>query len=277
MNRKFDIFKIKIVKIILYIGQKTFFGRGQLRKILVKIINAILGKGNTEIPRFTCHVNNVPFNFYNDELTGIKFYFGRNENFELDFIKRNSKNNSVFIDIGSNMGLYTQNIANLINDDRKIKIIAIDANPIVCDRLNANLSLLGNNKKKYVKIKNCALGDHNSKIKLDYSKGLANGTISNKESKKFFKIQCKKLISILNEENIKFITNLKIDIEGYEDRALIPFFKNRNKNLFPKNIILEHSSKNQWKINLISYLNKIGYKEIFKNNANLILSLNNNK
>jgi len=276
-NENIKLIKIFLVKTILLVGQKTYFGRGGLRKILILFINKLLGKGKIGISRFICTVNKVPFKFYNDELTGIKFYFGRNENYEINFLKKNSEHNSVFIDIGSNMGLYTQNIANLINDDRKIKIIAIDANPIVCDRLNANLSLLENNKKKYVKIINCALGNHNSIIKLDYSKGLANGTISNKESKKFFKIQCKKLISILNEENIKFITNLKIDIEGYEDRALIPFFKNRNKNLFPKNIILEHSSKNQWKINLISYLNKIGYKEIFKNNANLILSLNNNK
>jgi len=274
MNRKFDNFKIKIVKIILYIGQKTFFGRGQLRKILVKIINAILGKGNTEIPRFTCHVNNVPFNFYNDELTGIKFYFGRNENFELDFIKRNSKNNSVFIDIGSNMGLYTQNLAYEIKKKKKIKIIAIDANPIACERLKKNLSLLDKNKSKYVKINNYAIGDKNGIISLDYSNGLANGVVSNVKSKKYFKIQSIKLENLLKKEKIKFINNLKIDIEGYEDRALLPFFKFQNKKLYPQNIILEHSSNNFWKNDIVKYLMVIGYRQIYKNNSNLILTLN---
>lgn len=267
--------KIFIVKLILLLGQKTFLGRGKLRKILILLINKLLGKGDIKESPFICNVNKVPFKFYNDELTGIKFYFGRNENYELNFLKKNSKNNSIFVDIGSNMGLYTQNIANLIENNRKIKIIAIDANPIACDRLNKNLSLLEKNKKKYVKIINCALGAKTSKVKLDYSKGLANGTVTNKKSTKFFNIQCEKLETILKRENIKFITNLKIDIEGYEDRALISFFNKQNKSLYPKNIILEHSSKKFWKINLINFLNKIGYKEIFKNNANLILNLQN--
>jgi FkbM family methyltransferase len=274
MRNYLNLIRIIIVKIILLLGQKTFLGRGKVRKILIVFINKLLGRGKIEISQFDCTVNNVPFKFYNDDLTGIKFYFGRNENYEINFIKKNSKNNSVFIDIGSNMGLYTQNLAYLINDNRKIKIIAIDANPIACNRLNENLSLLNKKIKKHVKVKNYAIGDKNSIIKLDYSNGLANGVISNKKSKKYFKVPCKKLESIIKEENIKFISNLKIDIEGYEDRALIPFFKNQNKNLFPKNIIIEHSSKNLWKENLINYLNKIGYKKIFKNNANLILSLN---
>ena len=273
------IFEIKLilVKTILFLGQKTFIGRGQIRKKMVDFINYFIGYGNMQTSRFICKVNNVPFHFYNDRYTGIKFYFGKNENKEIEFIKKNSPNNSVFIDIGSNMGLYTQNIAFLNNEHKKIKIISIDANPINILRLNKNLKLL---KKKIpnifsiIKIKNYALGNRNTKLNFDFSRGLANGYISQKIKKKDnITVTCKKLINVVKEEKLNSITNLKIDIEGYEDKVLIPFFKNCNKKLYPKNIILEHSSKNLWEKDLIKFIYSIGYKKVFINNANLILSL----
>ena len=38
---------------------------------------------------------------------------------------------------------------------------------------------------------------------------------------------------------------LKIDIEGHEDKALVPFLLNAPKNCFPKKIVIEKHSKNQ--------------------------------
>jgi len=276
-NRYISETKLILIKTILFLGQKTFIGRGQIRKKMIDFINYFIGYGNMHTSRFVCKVNNVPFHFYNDRYTGIKFYFGKNENKEIEFIKKNSPNNSVFIDIGSNMGLYTQNIAFLNNEHKKIKIISIDANPINILRLNKNLKLL---KKKIpnifsiIKIKNYALGNRNTKLNFDFSRGLANGYISQKIKKKDnITVTCKKLINVVKEEKLNSITNLKIDIEGYEDKVLIPFFKNCNKKLYPKNIILEHSSKNLWEKDLIKFIYSIGYKKVFINNANLILSL----
>jgi FkbM family methyltransferase len=265
--------KIQIVKFLLYLGQKTIFGRGQLRKQLIVLINYIIGYGSLKDSRFICNVNNVPFNFYNDKLTFIKIYFGRSNLEEIDFIKNNSPNKSVFIDIGSNMGFYTQFIAEIIEKKRQIKIISIDALPINNFRLKENLRLL---KKKIpnifslVKIKNCAVGDQNTKLNLDYSHGLANAFIT--KNKKDISVKSRKLINIVNEEKLKYITNLKIDIEGYEDKVLISFLRSCKKKLIPRNIILEHSEKKIWKNNLLKFLFKFGYQEISKNKSNIILN-----
>jgi FkbM family methyltransferase len=265
--------KIQIVKFLLYLGQKTIFGRGQLRKQLIVLINYIIGYGSLKDSRFICNVNNVPFNFYNDKLTFIKIYFGRSNLDEIDFIKNNSPNKSVFIDIGSNMGFYTQFIAAIIEKKRQIKIISIDALPINNFRLKENLKLL---KKKIpnifslVKIKNCAVGDRNTKLNLDYSHGLANAFIT--KNKKDISVKSRKLINIVNEEKLKYITNLKIDIEGYEDKVLISFLRSCKKKLIPRNIILEHSEKKIWKNNLLKFLFKFGYQEISKNKSNIILN-----
>ena len=272
-NKSISELKIRIVKFLIYLGQKTYLGRGQLRKQLIVLINYIIGYGSLKESRFICNVNNVPFNFYNDKLTFIKIYFGRSNLDEIDFIKKNSPNKSVFIDIGSNMGFYTQFIAAIIEKKRQIKIISIDALPINNFRLKKNLRLL---KKKVpnifslVKIKNYAVGDQNTKMNLNISYGLANAFIS--KNKKDVSVKCRKLINIVNEEKLKYITNLKIDIEGYEDKVLISFLRSCKKKLIPKNIILEHSEKKIWKNNLIKFLFKFRYRKIFKNKSNIILN-----
>jgi len=272
-NKSTSELQIQIVKFLLYLGQKTFFGRGQLRKQLIVLINYIIGYGSLKDSRFIFNVNNVPFNFYNDKLTFIKIYFGRSNLDEIDFIKNNSPNKSVFIDIGSNMGFYTQFIAAIIEKKRQIKIISIDALPINNFRLKENLKLLKNkipNIFSLVKIKNCAVGDQNTKLNLDFSHGLANAFIT--KNKKDVSVKSRKLINIVNEEKLKYITNLKIDIEGYEDKVLISFLRSCKKKLIPRNIILEHSEKKIWKNNLLKFLFKFGYQEIFKNKSNIILN-----
>ena len=264
--------QIQIVKILLFLG-KSFIGRGQLRKQLIVFINYLIGYGSLKKSRFICDVNNVPFNFYNDKLTFIKIYFGRSNLDEIDFIQKNSPNNSVFIDIGSNMGFYTQFIASIINKKKRIKIISIDAHPINNYRLRENLKLLKTkipNIFSFVKIKNCAVGDRNTILNLNFSHGLANAFIT--KNKKDISVKCRKLVDIINEEKLQYITNLKIDVEGYEDKVLITFLNNCKKKLVPKNIILEHSEKNVWKNNLIQFLFKFGYKEIYKNKSNIILN-----
>ena len=57
-------------------------------------------------------------------------------------------------------------------------------------------------------------------------------------------------------------------------RGLIPFFNSAKRSLFPKNILLEHSSNKLWKKDLIKFLFKKGYKVVFKNKSNLALTLN---
>ena len=278
-HNKKDIFlkfKFFIVKFIILIGQKTFLGRGTLRKFLINTINFIIPAGNIRISRFICYVKGVPFNFYNDNLTGIKFYFGRNETKEIEFIKKNSTHNSTFIDIGANMGLYAQNIASLINSNTQIKIICIEPHIINCERLKENFDLLkdrSNDLKELVKIKNCAVGEDNKIAFFDFTNGLANGFIQPIKDENSILITSRKLNDIVVEENLTHITNLKIDIEGYEDRALIPFFETAKTSLFPKNILMEHSSKDIWERDLLKFLFDIGYQTVFKNKSNIALSL----
>ena len=81
----------------------------------------------------------------------------------------------------------------------------------------------------------------------------------------------------MKKHNIDYITNLKIDVEGYEDRALKPFFEAAPETLFPKNIVIEYTSQHEWEDkDFINYLMKKGYRLKMKTRGNLCLSLNTN-
>ena len=268
--------KIFIIKSLLFLGQRTFIGRGKLRLLIIKIIEIIIFNNsikNNIQKDFVVSILGVPFVFFIDKLIGYKFYFCRNERKEIFFVKKNANDNTVFFDIGANMGIYTQMVASSFDKIKNSTIIAIEPDPLNIIRLKQNLTLL---KKKIpnifnlVKIEECGVGDFSGEKYLDKSYGPANNTIIDSYAKNSIKIKVKTLMEIIEVNKISHITNLKIDIEGHEDKALLSFFKDASKELYPKNIIIEHSVNGMYNVN---YLRSIGYKIFYINKANAILQL----
>jgi len=82
------------------------------------------------------------------------------------------------------------------------------------------------------------------------------------------------LNEFISKKSIKNIEALKIDVEGYEDRMLMPFFINNHISIFPKLVIIEHSSSNEWDKDVIDLMLKNGYSLELKTRGNSILKLN---
>jgi FkbM family methyltransferase len=258
------------------LGQRTFFGRGQLKYIILKLIRTIIFHNTFQYniqKEFIVSILGVPFVFFVDKLIGYKLYFCRSERKEIFFVKKNMRDNTVFFDIGANIGIYTQIIASSFDKIKNSIIIAIEPDPLNVIRLKQNLILL---KKKIpnifnlVKIEECGVGNNNREMYLSKVNGPANNRVIDSLEKSSIKIKVKTLLEIIEVNKISHITNLKIDIEGYEDKALLPFFKDAGKELYPKNIIIEHSVNGMW---IVNYLTTIGYKIFYINRANAILQL----
>ena len=81
------------------------------------------------------------------------------------------------------------------------------------------------------------------------------------------------MIEILSSFEVDEMGALKIDIEGYEDKALIPFFKDADKKIWPQRLVVEDAHQHQWGNSLMSFLNDIGYDTIFKTRSNNLLEL----
>jgi len=268
--------RIFIINLFFFLGQRTFIGRGKLRALIIKIIRIIIFKNSNEnhIQKdFTVSILGVPFVFFFDKSIGYKFYFCRSERKEIFFVKKNTGDNTVFFDIGANMGIYTQMIASSFDKIKNSIIIVIEPDPLNIFRLKQNLRLLEKkipNIFNLVKIEECGVGNNNVEMYLSKINGPANNRVVDSFENNSIKIKMKTLLEIIEVNKISHITNLKIDIEGYEDKALLPFFKDASKELYPKNIIIEHSVNGMW---IVNYLTTIGYKIFYINRANAILQL----
>ena len=119
----------------------------------------------------------------------------------------------------SNIGLYSLPMAQKAGPSGKV--ISIDANPSMAERLlwNARASNIAN-----ISMQSCAVGEHEGKVELTIRKN--DVAIVAVEETDQGSIQMRSLKSIVEDEGIKHIDALKIDIEGYEDKALAPFLHN---------------------------------------------------
>ena len=73
------------------------------------------------------------------------------------------------------------------------------------------------------------------------------------------KVPCDTVLNILGRHDVTTLAGLKIDIEGAEDKALVPFLKAAPKSLLPRFMIIENSEKD-WGLDLPRALASSGYR-----------------
>ena len=259
---------IKIINFLKFIG----LGRGFSKKINNFILKIYLNKKNIKKIKYNYHGKNFilyPLDNVTDSkiITSSKKYDSK----ELEFIKRFKKNNkSIFLDIGSNMGYYSIMSSSFGFNS----IFAFEPLPKMISRIEENIKI--NELNNIIKIIPFALGDTNKEIIIFEKKDNIGGSsiLNYKNSSQSLKVNMITLNQFINDYSLKQIDVLKIDIEGYEDRVLMPFFRTNSILIFPKLVIIEHSSSKDWNENVIEWMLKNGYSQEFKTRGNTILKFN---
>jgi hypothetical protein len=85
------------------------------------------------------------------------------------------------------------------------------------------------------------------------------------------KVPALRLKRILDEAGVAKVDALKIDIEGFEDRALVPFFKEAPQALWPRAVVIEHLSRDEWQQDCITDMRARGYAEAGRTRSNTFL------
>jgi hypothetical protein len=80
-----------------------------------------------------------------------------------------------------------------------------------------------------------------------------------------------RLQRILDEAGVFHVDALKIDVEGFEDRVLTGFFKDAPHALWPRAVVIEHLSKDEWQRDCIADMHARGYVETGKTRSNTLL------
>ena len=134
-----------------------------------------------------------------------------------EVLKLNIKKDSTFVDIGANIGFFTNYGASLVGS--KGHVFAYEPNPECVDRIKKNLEL---NQFKNVKILNKALSDSIEQKKFYVGKQHALSSLHEgselMELDKTIKVQASTLDTEIQTLKIKpeNISLIKIDVEGHE-------------------------------------------------------------
>ena len=150
---------------------------------------------------------------------------------EIDFLSDGAPSDAAFVDIGSNVGLYSLPIALSHPAGR---VVAIDANPRMVSALswNARASGLAN-----VACIHAAVSDREGRADLVIRRDdLAIVAVRENPDGA---MPVRPLAAILADLGLDRVHGLKIDVEGHEDKALVPFLEVAGDAQLPRRIVIE--------------------------------------
>jgi FkbM family methyltransferase len=185
----------------------------------------------------------------------------------------------VFVDIGANVGIYTLHAATRM--DARGHIVAFEPMPQAYQRLRFNIEATRARRVSWPRIELVpeAIADCAGTCELGIDAGnlggnsiTGRGRFAAPGSATAVSVGCRPLLDALDRAAVRRLDALKIDIEGAEDRALVPFLASAPATLLPKRIVLENSDAS-WRLDLRAALAERGYVELFRTRLNTVSEL----
>lgn len=252
---------------IIDLAHRSRLKRGAFRPWLSRLVH-LLRAGPVDVA-----YQGASFRFYHQaSATERGALFNPDYNIEeLDFLRKHVPViGGVFVDIGANVGTYALALARHVGPAGKV--IAIEPHPVTHARLAFNNAASGYTQVKLVAAA-AAATDGELMIETDGDNLGASHIVTGDVSSKAIKVPSLRLQRIIEDAGVTRVDALKIDIEGFEDRALIPFFKDAPRTLWPRAVVIEHLSANEWLEDCIADMRARGYVETGKTRSNTLLVL----
>jgi FkbM family methyltransferase len=249
---------------IIALAQRTELKRGAFRPMLSRLLNLCRG-GPVDF-----HYQGASFRFYHQASAterGALFNPDYNRE-ELDFLRAHMPSGGVFVDVGANVGTYAMALARHVGPAGTV--IAIEPHPITHARLAFNRAA---SDFTQVRLVAAAAGpvDGELMIETDGDNLGASHVVSGDAAGRAIRVPSLRLQRILQEASIGRVDALKIDVEGFEDRVLTGFFKQAPEQLYPRAVVIEHLSRNEWQDDCIADMRARGYAETGKTRSNTLL------
>ena len=252
---------------IIDLAHRSRLKRGAFRPWLSRLVH-LLRAGPVDVA-----YQGASFRFYHQaSATERGALFNPDYNIEeLDFLRQHVPViGGVFVDVGANVGTYALALARHVGPAGKV--IAIEPHPVTHARLAFNNAASGYTQVKLVAAA-AAATDGELMIETDGDNLGASHIVTGDVSSKAIKVPSLRLQRMIEDAGVTRVDALKIDIEGFEDRALIPFFKDAPRTLWPRAVVIEHLSANEWLEDCIADMRARGYVETGKTRSNTLLVL----
>jgi FkbM family methyltransferase len=216
--------------------------------------------------------------YLRDNTSERKFVFTpwRFDPLERSILAATLPRDGVFVDIGANVGIYTLSAALQLGSAGRI--VALEPYAPAFERLTFNITATRALQAEWPRIDALPVGvsDRDGLAELRVDAGnLGGGSIaaqarfSRQGSNEAAAIRCRLLADVLAEAGLTRIDVLKIDIEGAEDRALMPFLAAASEALLPRRIVLENSD-HLWKADLRAALAARGFQPQLRTRLNTV-------
>jgi len=180
-----------------------------------------------------------------------------NESFSsLLWIMSDLKPGGTFIDVGANCGLFSLFAARQVGPTGRV--ISIEPIPLMQERLTFNAQRNGYGNIDLVK---SAVGADNGTATLFVrGKNYGQSSLIAHDGFKPISVPVRPLVEVTADKDVASIDVLKIDVEGFEDRVLIPFLTASPRPLWPRKIVMEISSAGDWRQDCDAFLTSEGYR-----------------
>jgi FkbM family methyltransferase len=250
---------------VIALAQRSGLKRGAFRPMLSRLLD-LLRTGPVD-----AQYQGAAFRFYHlTSATERGALFNPDYNIdELDFLRGHTPSGGVFVDVGANAGTYALPLARHVGPEGRV--IAVEPHPVMVARLAFNQSASASSNIVLVA---AAAGDADGQlmIETDHENYGASHVYPDASARSdAIQVPALRLLRILQDAGVEKVDSLKIDVEGYEDRVLIGFFRDAPAALWPRAIAIEHLSRDDWVDDCLADLLAHGYAETGKTRSNTLL------
>jgi len=249
---------------VIRLAHRSRLKRGAFRPMLSRLVN-LLRAGPVDV-----NYQGASFRFYHQaSATERGALFNPDYNLEeLDFLRANTPIGGVFVDVGANVGTYAMVLARYVGKNGKV--IAVEPHPITHARLAFNNAASRYTQTRLVA---AAVSDSDGELMIETDGGNlgASHIVTGTAGAGAIKVPALRLQRILDEAGVTRIDAFKIDIEGFEDRTLVPFFKEAPQTQWPRAVVIEHLSRDEWRQDCIADMVSRGYRETGRTRSNTFL------
>jgi FkbM family methyltransferase len=249
---------------IISLAQRSRLKRGAFRPMLSRLVN-LLRAGPVD-----AQYQGASFRFHHQaSATERGALFNPDYNLEeLDFLRAHTPAGGVFVDVGANVGTYALALARQVGAGGKV--IAIEPHPVTQARLAFNRAASGYTQVTLVA---AAAGPSDGELMIETDGGNlgASHVVSGERAGNAIRVPSLRLQRILGDAGVAQVDALKIDVEGFEDRVLTGFFQDAPQALWPRAVVIEHLSRNEWLQDCVADMLARGYAEAGRTRSNTLL------
>lgn len=256
-----------VTRLILLLSQNTPLGRGKVRRLMAKWVRALNGE-QLDAKLFG---QNVRLHMHNNS-SEVKALMNprRYSHEEIAFcLAHMPVRGGVFIDIGANAGLFSLAVMKHMSGGA---LIAVEPQRDLCERLRTNLETLNGTSQDRpdIHIFQTAVGRDVGELALYIPDQLGQASARPLGDSKAVAVPMRPLLDILRGVAPERVDLLKVDVEGFEDEVILPFFEAAPSACWPKAIVLEHCHRDRWGRDCEPAILKCGYRLARRGKSNLM-------